>query len=247
MSGTFYATATAVLVALLITWLVSEARLRRDATVAARTAPGERSLVSARLLDAWIVGIALLLSSAAIVALLVQYRESEPQLWQRAFIWAALGLGFGAVAFSLATMVVEASDLPIGDAALQILRRGGQLVPIVAGLVLGYLAAPERIVAQGARFAVYGTDSPCRGDCGLKQRTGPGPSFPAKGRLLQDGERVLVVCQVEGVQPRGATSHIWDKLDNGLFVSDAWVLTPARNRFSSILTTCPRGGAGSSG
>lgn len=207
------------------------------------SAPPAR-LADHRLRGAWILGVAVVLCAAAVVALGVQYRtEAEP--WERVFVWAALGLGFVSIALSLTAMVLSASSLTTSRGTLLLLRSGTYVVPILGAVTLGYLAAPDKILVQGARFPVYGT---CLyGSCTLKQRTGPGPSIPVVPHHLTDGTPVLVVCQVQAESPSRVKSPIWDKLDTGLYVSDAFVLTPARNRFSSILPRCHGGRTAASG
>src|SRR5258708_2103349 len=65
----FYATSTAVLVALLITWLVAEARgLREDLIVKPEAA------YIRRIPKKWIIPIALGLAAGVVVALRVQFR-----------------------------------------------------------------------------------------------------------------------------------------------------------------------------
>jgi hypothetical protein len=232
---TFYATATAVLIALLITWLVTEARELRDKAAPPATPPIADASSSGRLQGAWIVGIAALMSSAAIVALRVQYHESA-QSWEKIYIWAALGFGFVGVALSTAIMVASAGSMRPSDAAVKAFRAGRRLLPIAAAVIVGVIAAPERVRREGARFPVYGT---ClTGGCGLKQHTRPNPSSAVSADRLKDGARILVVCQVEGPAPPGVKSRVWDRLPTGLYVSDAFVFTPASGRFSSILPRC---------
>lgn len=101
---------------------------------------------------------------------------------------------------------------------------------------------PTVTTPAAAKYMVYGT---ClSGGCGLKQRSGPGSNFHEVDRYdrLSDGVKVEVVCQASGEPPDGYESKVWDKLPNGLFVSDAFVDTPNRQgSFSESLLRCDEG------
>ncbi|MEU8030180.1 SH3 domain-containing protein [Streptomyces sp. NPDC049099] len=60
----------------------------------------------------------------------------------------------------------------------------------------------------------------------LNVRNGPGTSYGIV-RVLPEGTRVPVFCQTPGTNVSGpyGTSNIWDNIDNGEYVSDAYVQT----------------------
>lgn len=217
-SPPFYDAATTTLLALLITWIVGEARAFRASQPAADSE-------DERFHGTWIVGVALVLVAAAIDALRVLSRGYAAPL-EEFLIWAGLILGILSITFTVLTSVGNLR----GSLALTIGRR---LFPVVAALAVGYFASTR---VEGARYLVYGT---ClHGGCGLKQREGPGPGYKERGRRLSDGERVLVICQTSGKPPPGVTTRVWNLLDDGLYVSDAFVDTPGHGRFSSIFPRC---------
>ncbi|WP_369391050.1 SH3 domain-containing protein [Streptomyces sp. CG1] len=60
----------------------------------------------------------------------------------------------------------------------------------------------------------------------LNVRNGPGTSYGIV-RVLPEGTRVPIFCQTPGTTVSGpyGTSNIWDNIDNGEYVSDAYVQT----------------------
>ncbi|MEV7688212.1 SH3 domain-containing protein [Streptomyces bungoensis] len=60
----------------------------------------------------------------------------------------------------------------------------------------------------------------------LNVRSGPGTSYNIV-RVLAVGAKVPIFCQTPGTTVSGpyGTSKIWDNIDNGEFVSDAYVQT----------------------
>lgn len=243
LSPSFYATATAVLLALLITWLLAEARGLREDLIAELTVSDARSHMG-RIPGAFMLAVAVALAVGALVALRVQFR-GKADSWEEILIWAALGLGFVGVGLSLVLSVLVTSEITRSETLVRTLGVAKKSVPAVVALVFGVLASPlsynERVRLAGAKFTVYGT---ClTGGCGLKQRRGPGPAFREvnRGDRLKDGEQVLVVCQTTGPPPAGYKNRIWDLLANGRYVSDVFVETPNRNGgFSSGLPRCKR-------
>jgi hypothetical protein len=90
-------------------------------------------------------------------------------------------------------------------------------------------------------YAVMGT---CLdGHCGLTKRSGPGFSgYDALG-TLNDGDAVNIACQKEGetVGPSPATgnsSNIWDRLDDGSWISDLYTTTPGAGTFTAGIPRC---------
>ncbi|MER5213327.1 SH3 domain-containing protein [Streptomyces sp. NPDC002838] len=60
----------------------------------------------------------------------------------------------------------------------------------------------------------------------LNVRSGPGTNYTVV-RVLPEGARVPIFCQAPGTRVTGpyGTSSIWDNIDNGEYVSDAYVNT----------------------
>ncbi|MDK1341731.1 SH3 domain-containing protein [Streptomyces sp. 378] len=60
----------------------------------------------------------------------------------------------------------------------------------------------------------------------LNVRSGPGTGY-AVVRVLPEGARVTIFCQRPGTTVAGpyGTSNIWDNIDGGEYVSDAYVQT----------------------
>ncbi|WP_405907294.1 MULTISPECIES: SH3 domain-containing protein [unclassified Streptomyces] len=60
----------------------------------------------------------------------------------------------------------------------------------------------------------------------LNVRSGPSTSYPIT-RVLPEGAKVPIFCQTPGESITGpyGTSNIWDNIDNGEYVSDAYVNT----------------------
>lgn len=88
------------------------------------------------------------------------------------------------------------------------------------------LNAPVATVAR--TFNVTGTTT-------LNARTGPSTAYPVS-RTYAAGAALPVMCQGRG-QTVG-TSGVWDRLNNGLWVSDYYVSTPSSTGFSAGLPKC---------
>ena len=60
----------------------------------------------------------------------------------------------------------------------------------------------------------------------LNVRSGPGTNYTIV-RVLPEGSQVPIFCQTPGTTVAGpyGTSKIWDNIDSGEYVSDAYVLT----------------------
>ena len=60
----------------------------------------------------------------------------------------------------------------------------------------------------------------------LNVRSGPGTTYSIV-RVLPEGAHVPIYCQTPGSKVTGpyGTSNIWDNIDNGEYVSDAYVNT----------------------
>jgi uncharacterized protein YraI len=70
---------------------------------------------------------------------------------------------------------------------------------------------------------------------GLNERTGPGTSYPTVTRS-QNGALAWVVCQAPGT--RVSTTAVWNKLDNGRWVSDYYVVNPSNTTYSKPVPRC---------
>ncbi|MET8454169.1 SH3 domain-containing protein [Streptomyces sp. NPDC005209] len=64
--------------------------------------------------------------------------------------------------------------------------------------------------------------------CRLNVRSGPGTGYNLV-RVLPEGAKVPIYCQSPGTRVSGyyGTTNIWDNIDNGEYVSDAYVNTGA--------------------
>jgi uncharacterized protein YraI len=69
----------------------------------------------------------------------------------------------------------------------------------------------------------------------VKSRTGPGTSYPVTG-THSPGTTVPVICQAHGTL--FGTTHVWDRLTDGTFVTDYRVSTPSKTGYSPGLTRC---------
>jgi hypothetical protein len=226
----FYATAAALLVTFLITWLVAEARSLREELRSGRR-PLKRAL--------FLVAVAVGLTSGAVVALRVEFVDRVTSA-EKIVIWSALGLGFAGAAVSVAQTMLLTGDAGRDVALLDRLRVAQRLVPFGAAVAVGIVVSPlvqnnTKTVLAGAKFPVYGT---CiSGSCkGLKQRIGPGANYSVvpSGRVLPEGTLALVVCQTTGRPPVGSSNPVWDKLASGVYVSDAFVYTGNRHAGFSV-------------
>jgi uncharacterized protein YraI len=69
----------------------------------------------------------------------------------------------------------------------------------------------------------------------LNRRTGPGPQYPISG-TLSNGALGWVTCQRSG--SRVGTTSVWDKLDDGTYVTDFYLATPSKTTYSPPLPRC---------
>lgn len=70
---------------------------------------------------------------------------------------------------------------------------------------------------------------------GLTQRTGPGASYASAGTLA-NGSLALVVCQKAG--SKVSTTSVWNRLENGRWVSDYYVANPSNTTYSAPVPRC---------
>lgn len=71
---------------------------------------------------------------------------------------------------------------------------------------------------------------------GIHERSGPGTDYPVVGGLA-DHAAVRVSCQLRTGSAVGG-SHIWDRLDDGTWVTDYFVDTPAVDDFTAGIPEC---------
>lgn len=70
---------------------------------------------------------------------------------------------------------------------------------------------------------------------GLTERSGPGASYAAVGSS-PNGALAWVTCQRAG--STAGTTKVWDRLDNGHYVSDHYVASPSRTTYSKPVPRC---------
>ncbi|MCT7355716.1 SH3 domain-containing protein [Streptomyces sp. 15-116A] len=80
----------------------------------------------------------------------------------------------------------------------------------------------ETMAADAAAVRYYSVAPGVR----LNVRSGPGTGYTLV-RVLPEGAKVPIFCQTPGTTVTGpyGTSKIWDNIDNGEYVSDAYVKT----------------------
>ena len=69
----------------------------------------------------------------------------------------------------------------------------------------------------------------------LNRRTGPGPRYSISG-TMSNGALGWVTCQ-RSCSKVGTTS-VWDKLDDGTYVTDFYLATPSKTTYSPPLPRC---------
>ena len=69
----------------------------------------------------------------------------------------------------------------------------------------------------------------------VRARSGPGQSYPLV-KQYPKGANLAVVCQTPGQAV--ATTKVWDKLNNGSYVTDNYVSTPSNTGYSAPITRC---------
>jgi uncharacterized protein YraI len=69
----------------------------------------------------------------------------------------------------------------------------------------------------------------------LNRRTGPGPRFPISGTLA-NGALGWVICQRSG--SKVGTTSVWDKLDDGMYLTDLYLATASKTTYSLPLPRC---------
>lgn len=101
-------------------------------------------------------------------------------------------------------------------------RHGGVRINIDSNSI----DAPVATVAQRYRVTA---------NTGLNARSGPATSYAVEGGYAS-GARAPVVCQTEGEKIDG--TRVWNRLANGLWITDRYVATPSDRGFSNALPEC---------
>ncbi len=136
---------------------------------------------------------------------------------------------------------------------------GGAVVVIVVGALLvptpstkagakpagdSAAAVKAKLLARygGHDYLVYGT-CVASSNCGLNERPKPDDHSEPMGARHPEGHSVTVVCQAKGTvvsDPPDQKSSVWDRLDNGRWVTDLYVKTPgsAKGEFSQEIEQC---------
>lgn len=91
---------------------------------------------------------------------------------------------------------------------------------VIGGLLTGALASPAEAATASGTVSTNGLL--------LNMRTGPSTTTARKA-MLPHNSPVTIVCQVPGQKIWGKvrTTNLWDRLTNGLYVSDAYVVRRA--------------------
>jgi hypothetical protein len=204
-----------------------EARRRDDAGD-----PADRSTDRHRTALALVALLLLATTTASAIALATDNIET----WQIPVLCAALLAGLAIGVLSTYWTSYRRTARPMRPAVLWLVVGG------LAGFGVALLIRGDDL-PRGYRFQIqYVCDAdgcdPDDDSIGLRQRSAPNPHAPKVGRVYHDGDRVLVVCQTKGDPARGTASPIWDRLVNGHYVSDGFVDTPGRGRFTEGLPRC---------
>ena len=69
----------------------------------------------------------------------------------------------------------------------------------------------------------------------LNRRTGPGPRYRISG-TLSNGALGWVTCQRSG--SKVGTTSVWDKVDDGTYLTDLYLATPSKSTYSPPLPRC---------
>lgn len=92
--------------------------------------------------------------------------------------------------------------------------------------------------SHGPPYCVNGT---CvDGSCVLLERRSPNTKDPPVGRR-REGQTIPITCQIKGervVDQFGASSDVWNRLDNGHYVLDYYTTTPGTHGFSVGIPRC---------
>lgn len=98
-----------------------------------------------------------------------------------------------------------------------------------------YGGVPLAIDADNWDAPVATTAFTYQATAAVRARRGPGPPGPLV-RLYPKGASLSVACQAPG--PAVGTTTVWDKLNNGSYVTDYYVSTPSKTGYSPPVTRC---------
>jgi hypothetical protein len=100
--------------------------------------------------------------------------------------------------------------------------------PTVRRLALVGVLATTGLLVPMTAYAVTGYHVVV-GSLGLNAHNGPGTNFAVVGSLV-NGQEIDIACQTKGtlvgVGLPGTPTDVWDKLTNGLFITDYYTSTP---------------------
>jgi uncharacterized protein YraI len=132
----------------------------------------------------------------------------------------------------LTAVIKSTQDRPTGSAYFTEEKMKTKIISTILGCAVGVpcamaIAAPAANAATG-RVITSGVN--------LTVRSGPGPSYNEIGKLAP-GTVVSFGCYEQGAAETGpyGTETIWDHLDSGGFVSDAWIYTGSN---STVVPEC---------
>lgn len=96
----------------------------------------------------------------------------------------------------------------------------------VEGVIEGAVEGAEAVGAAKSVTTAAVRYYPVAPGVRLNVRSGPGTGY-AVVRVLPEGAKVPIYCQTPGTTVTGpyGTSRIWDNIDSGEYVSDAYVKT----------------------
>ncbi|HWN73027.1 MAG TPA: hypothetical protein VNN15_04375 [Solirubrobacterales bacterium] len=173
--------------------------------------------------------------------------------------WELFGAGLLALA-SFLLLVAVAGRLPAsrGSEGLSEWIRGygrGWFRFAVAGAgllslgLVGWLFWSGAELAPGLLVKAFPVYQACSdGVCSVNECTSPGPCGKQAVGQLKEGEMAEITCQTRGgripASGPGGGSKIWDKLADGNYVSDYYVKTPGRGRFTPGIPRCSEGDLG---
>ncbi len=231
---TLYAVAAPVLVVLLLTGALGEARALREAAATAGLTKWERASIVAFAFVCFVVFI-------GVGACLVAITGGSPGTAEQVIVVASVATAILSV--TLIGLLPALALVMDAKARLRALRVAITSV-LGVGVVIGSYAVREAArVTPRESYRVYGTCAV--GRCGLNERERPTPESRRR-RQWRDGQVVEIVCQTTGARltaPSGVSSNVWDKLQTGGYVSDLHVDTPRVGDYSSGIPACAGSGA----
>lgn len=162
-------------------------------------------------------------------------------------------VGYGGVNFTFPTPIavspgqqLHIAATGVGDfTAYDELQNGvdGCFIGRIDGYSSSSTEQPTPSASTGSLHHVYHTCA--NGACGLRVRAGPGYSHFAQVGSKNDGDAVLINCQIAGESVfglDGSYSNVWDRLVDGTFVADFYIDTPGvGGAFSPGIPQCDPG------